>query len=64
MRKFVYMAHHFILVRFSRFDISLVLIGKDGGLSTLSHSVRFPCHKKVLKTFSGSGYLYSKDEVV
>ena len=62
--KFVYMAHHFILLRLNPFDLGLGLIGRDGGLSTLSQSLGFPCQKRVLKTFLGSFYLHSKDEVV
>ena len=61
--KFVYMAHHFILLRFNPFDLSLGFIGRDGGLSTLCHSCRFPCQQRVLKTFPGPGYLHSKDGV-
>ena len=37
--KFVYMAHHSILVRLNPFDLSLELIGRDGGLRTLRVSL-------------------------
>ena len=45
-------------------DLSLGLPVTDGGLSTLYHSCGFACHQKKLKTFLGSGYLRSQDEVV
>ena len=41
--------------------LALRLIGRDGGLSTLHHICGFACQKRVLKTFSGSGYLRFKD---
>ena len=62
--KFVYMAYHFILLRLNPFDLSLGLIGRDGGLSTLCHGCEFACQQRVLKTFPGPGYLHSEDEVV
>ena len=37
--------------------MTLRLIGRDGGLSTLCHSCGFSCHQRVLKTFPGPGYL-------
>ena len=42
----------------------LVLIGRDGGLSTLCHSYEFAFQQRVLKTFPCTGYLRSEDEVV
>ena len=45
-------------------SLTLKLIGKDSGLSTLCHSCRFPCHQRVLKTFPGPGYLRSKYGVI
>ena len=57
--RFVYMDHHFILLRLNPFDFSLRLIGRDGGLSTLCHSSGFACQERVLKTFPGPGYLQS-----
>ena len=36
--KFKYMAHHSILLRLNDLDLSLGLIRRDGGLSTLRHS--------------------------
>ena len=56
--------YHFILLRLNPFDLSLKLIGRDGGLSTLCHSCGFACQQRVLKTFPGPGYLHSKDGVV
>ena len=44
--------------------LALVLIVRDGGLSTLCHSVGFACQQKVLKTFPGPGYCHSVDGVV
>ena len=35
---------------------TLVLIERDGGLSTLFHKCGFACQKRVLKTFPGPGY--------
>ena len=37
--------------------MTLRLIGRDGGLSTLCHSCGFSCPQRVLKTFPGPGYL-------
>ena len=44
--------------------LTLVLIGSDGGLSTLCHSCGFACQQRVLKTFFDPGYLPSEDGVV
>ena len=44
--------------------LTLVLIGSDGGLSTLCHSCGFACQQRVLKTFFGPSYLPSEDGVV
>ena len=62
--KFLYMLHHFIFLWLNPFDLSLELIGRDGGLRTLRHSYGFPCQQWVLKTFSGPEYLHSKNEVL
>ena len=62
--KFLYMAHHFILLWLNLFDLSLGFRGRNGRLSDLCHSCRFSCQQTVLKTFPGSGYLDSKDWVV
>ena len=45
-------------------DLSLGLIGSDGGLNTLCHSCGFACQQRVPKTFPGPGYLRSEDQVV
>ena len=58
------MYHHFISLRLNPFDLSLDLIGRDGGLSTLCHSCGFACQQRVLKTFPGLGYIRSEDGVV
>ena len=42
----------------------LMVIGRDGGLSTLCHSCRFACQQRVLKTFSHLVYFHSEDGVV
>ena len=44
--------------------LTLGLIGRDGGLSTLYHSCGFACQQRVLKTFPDSGYLRSENGVV
>ena len=44
--------------------LTLGLIGTDGGLRTLCHGCGFACEQRVMKTFLGSGYLRSEDEVV
>ena len=48
----------------SSIPLTLGLIGKDGGLSTLCHSCGFACQQGLLKTFPGTGYLRFKDGVV
>ena len=45
-------------------SLTLVLIGRDGGLSTLCHSYLFDYQQRMLKTFAGPGFLCSEDEVV
>ena len=42
----------------------LLLIGRDGGFSTLCHRCEFVCQKRVLKTFPGPGCLHSEVGVV
>ena len=49
---------------YSSIPLTLGLLERDGGLSTLSHSCWFSCQQRVLKTFPGHGYLHSEDEVV
>ena len=44
--------------------LTLVLIGRDGGLRTLCHGCGFDYQRRVLKSFSGPGYLRPKDGVV
>ena len=44
--------------------LTLGLIGRDGGLSTLCHSCGFACQQRVLKTFPSPGYLHPEDGVV
>ena len=44
--------------------MTLGLIGRDGGLSTLCHSCRFACKQRMLKTFPGPGYIRSEDGLV
>ena len=45
-------------------DLSLGLIERDGGLSTVCHSCGFSCQQRVLKTFPGPGNLHSEDGIV
>ena len=49
---------------YSSIPLSLGLIVRDGGLSTLCHSSGLTCQQRVLKTFRGTGYLHSEDGVV
>ena len=44
--------------------LTLELIERDGGLSTLCHSCGFACQQRVLKTFPDTGYLHSEDGVL
>ena len=44
--------------------LTLGLLGRDGGSGILCHSCGFACQQRVLKTFSTSRYLHSKDRVV
>ena len=43
---------------------SLMVIGRDGGLSIMCHSCGFACHQRVLKTFTHIAYLCCKDGIV
>ena len=44
--------------------LTIGLIATNGGLSTLCHSHGFACQQRVLKTFSGPGYLRFEDGIV
>ena len=44
--------------------LTLGMIGRDGGLSTLCHSCGFACQQRVLKTFPGPGCLHFEGAVV
>ena len=44
--------------------LTLGLIRRDGGLSTLCYSCEFACQQRVLKTFPDPGCLRSENEVV
>ena len=60
--KFVYMAHHFILLGPNPFHLK---VDKEGWW--FEHSVivvEFICQERMLKTFPGPGYLCFKDGVV
>ena len=60
--KFVYMAHHFLLLLLNPFGLSV-----DREWLWFEHSLpslRLACQERVLKTFPGSGYLLSEDGVV
>ena len=41
-----------------------MVVGRNGGLSTLYHGCGFACQQGVLKTFPGPGYLHSEDGIV
>ena len=58
----MYMVHHFIF--YGSIPLTLGLIRRYGGLSTLCHSCGFPCQQRVLKTFPGPGYLREQGGVV
>ena len=45
-------------------NLTLGLIGRDGGLSALCHGCGLACQQRVLKRFPGSDYLCSEDGVV
>ena len=60
--KFVYIAHHFILLQLNPFDLRIDT--ERGGLSTLCHGCGFASQQRVLKTFPSPGYLRSEDGVV
>ena len=49
--------HHSII-------LTLVLMGRDGALSTLCHNCGFAFQQRVLKTFPSPGYLRFEDGVV
>ena len=49
---------------YSPIPFTLGLNERNGGSSSLCHSCRFACQHRVLKTFSGPGYLCCEDEVV
>ena len=53
-----------ILSCYDSIPLTLGLMGRDGGFSTLCHGCRFACQQRVLKTFPGLGYLCSEDGVV
>ena len=64
----IYITYLYIWLTISSYCGSIPLalgsIGRDGGLSTLCQSCGFACQQRVLKTFPGTGYLCSEDEVV
>ena len=49
---------------YSSIPLTLGLIARHGGLSTLCHSYGFASQQRMLKTFPGPGYLRSEDGVV
>ena len=58
--KFLYMAHHFILLRLNPFSLE---VDREGGMVILA-SCDFACQQRVLKVFPGTGCLCSEDGVV
>ena len=62
---FIYVYIWFIISScYGSIPLTLRLIGRDGGFSTLCHCCRFAYQHRVLKMFPGSGYLRSEDKVV
>ena len=53
-----------ILSCYGSISVSLMLIERDGGLSTLCHNCGFDYKDKVVKTFPGLDYVCCKDGVV
>ena len=53
---------HVCIYGYSSIPLTLVLIGKDSGLSTLCHSCGFACQQRVLKRFPGHGHIYIHDK--
>ena len=62
--KFVYIAHHLILLQLNPFDLCVDREEWWFEHSALCHSCMFACLPRVLKTFPGLGYLRSEDGVV
>ena len=58
----VYMAHHFILQRLNLLDLRVDR--ERWWFEHLCHSCGFACQQRVLKMFSGPGYLRSEEGVV
>ena len=61
---YMYIYTVYISSCYGSIPLTLGLIGRDGGLSTLCHSFGFACQQRVLKTFPGLGYFCSEDGVV
>ena len=53
-----------ILSSYDSIPLSLVLIERDGGLSTMCHNCWFHYQQRLLKKFCSLGYLCSEDGVV
>ena len=53
-----------ILSCYGSISVSLMLIERDGGVSTLCHNCGFDYKEKVLKMFPGLDYVRCKDRVV
>ena len=58
--KFVYMTHHLILLRLNPFDLSLRLIGRDGGSSTLCLVAGFVVSRRCWKRFLALAILFPR----
>ena len=58
----VYMAHHFILQRLNLLDLRVDR--ERWWFEHLRHSCGFACQQRVLKMFSGPGYLHSEEGVL
>ena len=62
--KFVYISLTISSCYYGSIPLTVGLIGRNGGLTTLCHSYRFACQQSVLKTFPGPGCLHYEDGVV
>ena len=61
---YIYIYIYIYMYIYMSIPLTIGLIARNGGLSTLCHSYGFACQQRVLKTFPGPGYLRSEDGVV
>ena len=60
----IYIYIYIYMYMYMSIPLTIGLIARNGGLSTLCHSHGFACQQRVLKTFSGPGYLRFEDGIV